>query len=1173
MICYKKFPEPMKIMNISSPLRTLPKLLALLIALTCTPPLIHAKVGEQENWYLAREIRLDNINGNHSEYKEGNQSGNDRIFTVGNWSQLGTNHSSITMHQLDENLTSEKIYTYCDGAPFYVRYFTILPDGQFLLIGHKAIPWDSDQFFESTGYTGQFRYEIGGSASDVLTIGIGKPIMDGFLSGFTILEDGYYWVEVGSIGDKDYIPMTYSGGTIHTNNSQQELFPKIHWGYKGGYNRKFVYHIENPGARLSSPPSLRVDFNQLRALYDQYYDPADPDASPWGSYLEKTPFEAIGELNGALFLDSIYEFNSTGEISTRFSINSGNKILINTGETDDALNFEILQLNLAAESNETTVSLLNELSIAKGSAPGQINTSFSNYLINHDDGIIIKERYGDLKFYASDGSFIKKGQNEFSSYYPADLNQAGQTLCSTGSSNIYILDQSGETETVIYPNVDSWDASYLSLQWTNDGGFSGILKQGDSAANGTESFTFQIWKRAYRTKGLPTHNVIPQPVVRSVTQRPGTNILDIDFEIIDPDDDTATAGLLGTVAIEDGYEDGFYRDLSRNEFNDLTKLIVPSSFTDGTDALIGQPIATNQVHRVSWYVKGDWKELTGDLKVGVFAQDARRSMPVDLHFLKIPTEDGNLTISRSPLKDSDMLNYFQYLLSIGDPRVKFENGKILNSSDESFIENISNDYSSSGIGISKLGRDFFMNDLGYRWASIAELSIAREAATPGTVNEWDATNQVQPRNLPKQINEYGFDTGNHGTRAWWVVKESSLEIPVFTSLVLENDISNGQSFGYVVHVDDNRIFTAQMGETEDYKKIHIFETNNGGNTIELNQTFQPEISTNHFGEGFYKYDSQDEILVIGANSANAGNFQTGEIYLIDLSGDSVQLQSLSASDAAFGDLLGYSVSINDNQLVAGAPGDQSNGLSNAGSAYVFERSTVGEFSEKTILLPEISQEGANFGAAVAIYDNVIAVSADWEDINQNGSNHTGAGAVYIYASDASGNISLIQKIQSPIISWNSNFGNDLSMSDQWLLVGEKGGRPNGAAWDTGSVHLYRINSEGTAELSTSLYSPSPRGSGFFGNSVAIDGDRLVVGAPGEDSDNGSQSGVVYVYQILDDGKVRLLESLIHPTGKANDQFGQSVSISGLNILVGAPGYDLDNDRWNAGSAVLFRASQ
>ena len=59
MIYYKKFPEPMKIMNISSPLRTLPQLLALLLALASTLPLIHARVGEQENWYLAKEIILE----------------------------------------------------------------------------------------------------------------------------------------------------------------------------------------------------------------------------------------------------------------------------------------------------------------------------------------------------------------------------------------------------------------------------------------------------------------------------------------------------------------------------------------------------------------------------------------------------------------------------------------------------------------------------------------------------------------------------------------------------------------------------------------------------------------------------------------------------------------------------------------------------------------------------------------------------------------------------------------------------------------------------------------------------------------------------------------------------------------------------------------------------------
>jgi hypothetical protein len=49
----------MKTMNTSSTLRTLPKVLALLVALGCTLPQVHAKVGEQENWYLAKEISTE----------------------------------------------------------------------------------------------------------------------------------------------------------------------------------------------------------------------------------------------------------------------------------------------------------------------------------------------------------------------------------------------------------------------------------------------------------------------------------------------------------------------------------------------------------------------------------------------------------------------------------------------------------------------------------------------------------------------------------------------------------------------------------------------------------------------------------------------------------------------------------------------------------------------------------------------------------------------------------------------------------------------------------------------------------------------------------------------------------------------------------------------------------
>ena len=100
------------------------------------------------------------------------------------------------------------------------------------------------------------------------------------------------------------------------------------------------------------------------------------------------------------------------------------------------------------------------------------------------------------------------------------------------------------------------------------------------------------------TKGMPVHNVIPQPAIRSISQRSGTNILDLDFEIIDSDDATATVGISHTPRAR----------------------ILPQAWTDGT-ACIGVLIATNQVHRVSWDVKQDWTTSTGEIKF-VPRQDA-----------------------------------------------------------------------------------------------------------------------------------------------------------------------------------------------------------------------------------------------------------------------------------------------------------------------------------------------------------------------------------------------------------------------------------------------------------------------------------------------------------------------------------------------------------------------
>ena len=62
-----------------------------------------------------------------------------------------------------------------------------------------------------------------------------------------------------------------------------------------------------------------------------------------------------------------------------------------------------------------------------------------------------------------------------------------------------------------------------------------------------------------------------------------------------------------------------------------------------------------------------------------------------------------------------------------------------------------------------------MDAIGYRWATTEEVTKAREAATPGSVNQWTATHKITPRNFPGKVNEFGFDVST--TSGFWVVKE------------------------------------------------------------------------------------------------------------------------------------------------------------------------------------------------------------------------------------------------------------------------------------------------------------------------------------------------------------------------------------------------------------------
>ena len=115
----------------------------------------------------------------------------------------------------------------------------------------------------------------------------------------------------------------------------------------------------------------------------------------------------------------------------------------------------------------------------------------------------------------------------------------------------------------------------------------------------------------------------------------------------------------------------------------------------------------------------------------------------------------------------------------------------------------------------------------------------------------------------------------------------------------------------------------------------------------------------------------------------------------------------------------------------------------------------------------------------------------------------------------------------------------------------------------------------TGSLLQTLNNPnaySTAATDYFGQSVEISGNRVVVGAYGEDDAGGLTSGKVYIFDATTGS---LLHTLHNPNAygtSANDIFGTSVAISGNRVVVGAV-YEDDASGTVSGKVYLYNLNQ
>jgi hypothetical protein len=251
-------------------------------------------------------------------------------------------------------------------------------------------------------------------------------------------------------------------------------------------------------------------------------------------------------------------------------------------------------------------------------------------------------------------------------------------------------------------------------------------------------------------------------------------------------------------------------------------------------------------------------------------------------------------------------------------------------------------------------------------------------------------------------------------------------------------------------------------------------------------------------------------------AASARNTKTGDkagsgvVYIFAKSGNEPWTvnQTLKHTVAITNGLFGQSVSLDGDTLAVGtwAP----NGTQKIeGSVYVYTRTGTGApFTLQQMLFGTTTgsgDHGEQFGASMALQGDILAVGA-------SNSGNPQKGAAYVFARSAQVWGTPVRLVPDDLADHNQ-FGTAVALDGDTLVVGAAfNGCPYGCAEFSGlgAAYVY-VNTAGTWNLQQKLTASDGVVRDYFGAAVAIEGDRIVVGAPG------AQSGVGRVYAFTRSG--------------------------------------------------------
>ncbi len=334
----------------------------------------------------------------------------------------------------------------------------------------------------------------------------------------------------------------------------------------------------------------------------------------------------------------------------------------------------------------------------------------------------------------------------------------------------------------------------------------------------------------------------------------------------------------------------------------------------------------------------------------------------------------------------------------------------------------------------------------------------------------------------------------------------------------------------------------------------------------------------------------------------------------------VQQAYVKASNTGAGDRFGFPVAISGDTMVVGAYAEDSNATGvngnqsdnsapNSGAVYVFVRSGT-NWSQQAYLKASNTGVGDNFGISVAISGDTVVVGANLEDSNATGVNSNqgdnsaqDSGAAYVFVRSGT-NWHQQAYLKASNTGAGDYFGGSVAIAGDTVVAGAlqedsnatgvNGNQADNTADRSGAAYVFlrsgtNWNQQAYLKASNTGGGVPPYPGDFFGVSVAVSDDTVVVGAWDEDSKatgvNGDQSdnsasnaGAAYVF-VRSGTNWSQQAYLKASNAGVDDSFGMPVAISGDTVVVGAlfeastaRGVNSDqsnNNGYGSGAAYVF----